>query len=139
MGRQESREEAFKFLYQMEFQDTDLKEQKELYVEENLLTGNDLDFFNLLVDGVFSIREDLDNLYSKFLKNWTPSRLPRIDQTILRLSTYEIIHMPDIPVSVSINEAVLLAKKYSSEESRAYINGILGQLSKRYPKQPVGP
>lgn len=128
MSRRESRESAFKLLYQMEFQKGDYEIQKEQFIRELNVKENELDYFNRIVEGVRSNREMLDSVYSKFLKNWNLDRIPKIDQTILRICTYEIMNVPDVPHNVSISEAVYLAKKYSTDEARAYINGILGKI-----------
>ena len=128
MSRRESRESAFKLLYQMEFQREEYDVQKELFIRELNVKDNELAYFNRIVEGVHDNRETLDSVYSKFLKNWNLDRIPKIDQTILRICTYEILNVPDVPHNVSISEAVYLAKKYSTDEARAYINGILGKL-----------
>ena len=75
--------------------------------------------------------EQLDQWISEALKGWKISRLSRVDLAILRLSAYEIMFSGEIPVSVSINEAVNLAKKYSQDAAPAFINGILGNVSQR--------
>ena len=86
-------------------------------------------FFEELTDGVFAHRDDLDEAYTKYLKDWKQNRLPKVDVVLLRIAVYEMLYMKDIPVNVSINEAVVLAKRYSSEESKGYINAILGKVS----------
>ena len=128
MSRREAREAAFAFLYQLGFRDEPVSEQKELFLEVHPLEDGDLPYFNKITDGVFSEAEALDSEYSKYLKDWKQSRLPKVDVILLRIAVYEMLHEPDIPVSVSINEAVVLAKKYSSEESKGYINAILGRI-----------
>ena len=128
MSRRESRESAFKLLYQMEFQRGEYEMQIERFIKELNVKDNELDYFNRIVEGVRGNREMLDSVYSKFLKNWNLDRIPKIDQTILRICTYEILNVPDVPYNVSISEAVYLAKKYSTDEARAYINGILGKI-----------
>jgi len=128
MSRRESREHSLKFLFQMEFHDDDYDVMKEHFLEEAKLKDNELDFFNNIVDGVSNLKKELDDVYSVYLKNWNLSRVARIDQTILRIATYEISYIPDVPFNVSVSEAVVLAKKYSTEESRAFINGVLKNL-----------
>ncbi len=128
MSRRESREHAFRLLYQMEIQKGDSEAQKEQFIRELNVKENELEYFNRLVDGVRAGRASLDAVYSRFLKKWNLDRIPKIDQTILRICTYEILHEPDVPHNVSISEAVYLAKKYSTDEARAYINGILGKI-----------
>jgi len=128
MSRRESREHGLKFLFQMEFHDDDYDLMKQHFLEDAKLKDNELDFFNNIVDGVSKLKKELDDIYSVYLKNWNLSRVARIDQTILRIATYEIAYIPDVPFNVSVSEAVVLAKKYSTEESRAFINGVLKNL-----------
>jgi N utilization substance protein B len=134
MSRKESRESAFKFLYQLEFQKDGVDEQRRIFVQEIELKENELEYFDFLIDGIIAKKKSLDDIYSKYLTNWNLDRIPKIDQTILRIATYEIVHVPDVPGNVSISEAVLLSKKYSTDEARAYINGILGKLFLDIPK-----
>jgi len=134
MSRKESRESAFKFLYQLEIQKDGIEEQRRIFVQEMDLKENELEYFDLLIDGIIAKKKSLDDIYSKYLTNWNLDRIPKIDQTILRIATYEIVHVPDVPGNVSISEAVLLSKKYSTDEARAYINGILGKLFLDIPK-----
>jgi N utilization substance protein B len=72
----------------------------------------------------------IDETISKLSTNWRLERMPRIDLTILRLSGYEILFRPDIPKTVSINEAVELAKKFGAEDSPSFVNGILDKIEK---------
>lgn len=129
MSRRESRESAFKLLYQMEIQRDNPEEQKKQFVLDYNVKENELEYFNLLVDGVSEKKNDLDNVYSLHLKKWNLDRIAKIDQTILRIATYEIMNIPMVPFNVSISEAVFLSKKYSTDEARSFINGILGNLS----------
>ena len=128
MGRREAREYAFQLLYQLEFQKDDPLLQIEEFVDLWGIQDADADYVRLLAAGVAGTKSELDNVYSGFLKRWTPDRLPRIDLTILRIAVYEILHVESVPTSVSVNEAVLLARKFSSEEARSYINAVLGKV-----------
>ena len=134
MSRREAREAAFAFLYQLNFRSEPVSEQKALYLEVHPLDEEDLPYFNEITDGVFEKKDELDAEYSKYLKDWKQSRLPKVDVMLLRIAVYEMLHVSDIPVSVSINEAVVLAKKYSSEESKSYINAILGKVGSTLEK-----
>ena len=134
MRRREAREAAFAFLYQLNFRQEPVSEQKALYLEVHPLDEEDLPYFNEITDGVFEKKDELDAEYSKYLKDWKQSRLPKVDVMLLRIAVYEMLHVSDIPVSVSINEAVVLAKKYSSEESKSYINAILGKVGSTLEK-----
>jgi N utilization substance protein B len=82
-----------------------------------------------LVLGVAEQREQLDQLIDRYSIDWTPDRMPVIDLTLLRMSTYELLAMPDIPTGVVISEAVDLAKLYSTEESGRFVNGVLASIA----------
>jgi N utilization substance protein B len=129
MSRRESREKAFMFLYQLEIQKGDETRQLADFLSEREVGENDQDYLLALVEGVSDHKTVLDERIAPLLKRWTIDRLPRIDLTILRLAVYEMAYRPDIPANVAISEAVLLAKKYSSEESKNYINAVLGKIS----------
>ncbi len=130
MIRREIREKAFMFLFQLELQKGDEDKQLAGFIEEYEIDQISSEYFNTLVQGVTSNLAELDNCFIPFLKGWTKERLPRVDLTIIRLAAYEVLHIDDVPDSVAISEAVLLAKKFSSEESRSYINAVLGRLSR---------
>lgn len=115
-------------LYSFEVQKDDTQRQRELFVAEHHVTGGELEFFDRLIDGVRAELEDLDQRIAPTLHKWDISRLPLIDLTILRIGTYEMCYLDDIPNAASINECVVLAKKYSNDESRAYINAVLGTI-----------
>ena len=82
---------------------------------------------NDLVEGVFEKTEEIDERISKYLRGWTIERLSKVDLAILRLGTYELMS-GKTPSAVIVNEAVELAKKYSTEKAGAFINGVLGSM-----------
>lgn len=129
MGRRASREIAMKLLYQLEIQKEDREDQIQTVLEENSLTQNDKKYIVDVINGVFTNLLYIDELIDKYSKGWKISRISKVDLSILRLSIFEIHFKEDIPLSVSVNEAVELGKKYSSDEAGAYINGILGKIS----------
>lgn len=81
-----------------------------------------------VVVGVWENRTDLDRLISGSSKNWRVERMSRVDINILRIAIYEVLYMKDVPPKVSIDEAVELGKRYGTEESGAFINGILDHI-----------
>jgi len=130
MSRKQSREFAMQLLYQMELRgDDDRSEQLNVAFEENERTYSKKDraYIEDVVFGVFSKLPELDGVVEENAKGWKLSRLAKIDLSILRLCIYEIKYRSDIPYIISINEAVELAKKYGSEESGSFINGILSK------------
>jgi len=128
MSRKKSREAAFQFLYQFEFRTDEPESQKAVFLESNPLQGKDLEYFDLVVAGVFSKRAELDLVFSPYLIGWKLDRIPKVDLILLRIACYEMLYIESIPKSVSISEAVILAKQYGTEESRSYINAILGKI-----------
>jgi len=128
MSRREAREHAFLLLYQMEIRKSALEEQREIFLSEFPLDEPDKVFFDRVVSGINSDSATLDAVIAPLLKGWKIERLPKVDIVILRIAAYEIMRCPDVPLNVSISEAVILAKKYSTEESKSYINALLGRL-----------
>ncbi len=131
MKRSLIREYAFMFLYQLEIHSENIPQQKEFFLADYKIPENQLDFFEERVEGTYQIKEKLDHTLEPFLVKWRIERLPKIDLTILRLALYEMENEPDIPNNVAISEAVRLAKKYSGEESRSYINAVLGNINRQ--------
>jgi N utilization substance protein B len=130
MSRRTSRETAMKILYQMEFHN-DIDEQGiNSLMEENIGSNSDKDYIDRICRNVTGQKTELDKIIEKHLKGWKISRISRVDLTILRIALFEILKCDDIPVSVSINEAVELAKKYSTPESASFINGVLSSIDK---------
>ena len=135
MSRREARVAAFELLYQLGFRNEPLEEQKKMYLEVHPLEEADVSYFDAIVDGVSKEQEELDPIYSKYLKDWKQSRLPKVDVVLLRIAVYEMLHIEEVPVNVSISEAVVLAKRYSSEESKGYINAVLGKVGAELEKK----
>jgi transcription antitermination protein NusB len=128
MSRRESRELVLQFLFQMEFHHDDASLHKQQFLENSHIKENETQYFYELVDGIVAKKNELDSLFSSYLKNWNLDRISRVDQTILRIATYEILYVPSVPFNVTVSEAVILARKFSTNESRAYINGVLGNM-----------
>lgn len=131
MSRTSAREHAFKILYQMQVAPEEIESTVNLYLEnfaEEAVTDSDRAFIVQEIVGTTSRSEELDEKIAGALKGWTLSRLSKVDLAILRLAVYEILHDDSIPVSVSINEAINLAKKYSQDAAPAFINGVLGSV-----------
>ena len=129
MGRRASREMAMKLLYQLEFQNDSIDEQKKLFFEENTISGKDQVYISDVVEGVSKNKDYISNLIEVHSKGWKISRISKVDLSIMRLSIYEICFRDDIPYSVSVNEAVELAKKFSNEDAGSFVNGILSKIS----------
>ncbi len=86
------------------------------------------EFVMSLVEGVAEKKGYIDDLIQESSRNWSLDRMPIVDRNILRMAIYEILFMEDIPLKVSINEAVELAKTYGTDESGRFVNGVLGNI-----------
>ena len=130
MSRIETREAVVFFIYQYEFRSENIEDQIKIYVENNQDLEEDIEYFRSTVTGIIDNREALDESITKYLKNWTLDRIPKLDKAILETAIYEISYNDDIPTGVAINEAVKLAKKYGTDDSYSYINGVLSSYEK---------
>ncbi len=92
--------------------------------------SEEVEFAQRLGFGVESRRDDIDKLIEQCSINWRLARMPVVDRNILRMATYELMECNDIPATVSINEAVELAKKYGGGDSRAFVNGIVDRMAR---------
>lgn len=90
------------------------------------LSGGNLEYIQKLIDCYTKHKEEIDQAIVSYLKGWNVSRLSKVDLSILRIAISEIEHFEDIPYKVSINEAVEMAKKYSTDKAPKFVNGVLG-------------
>lgn len=121
--RKTARENAFKLIFEKLIND----ESDELGYAAltEVLDENDKDFLDALVGGVEKEKDFLKSVVSRFLRGFNIDRIYKIDLAILYVACYEILFMPDVPEKVSVNEAVELAKTYSTDKSPSFINGVL--------------
>lgn len=82
-----------------------------------------------LIEGVFKYRQKIDAAISEKLEKWSFNRIGTVEKTVLRIAVYEILYIDDVPVKVSINEAVDIAKRFNEEQSGKFINGILSKFT----------
>ncbi len=130
MSRRTARKNAFKLIYAQDFrQDEDITDMIHYFFEEHQ-SINEIDkkFIESEVKNTIIHKDELDKYIEEYSTSWNIERLPKIDLAILRLALYEILKDTEIPPSVSVNEAVEIAKQYSGDESPAFINGILGKI-----------
>ncbi|WP_125131846.1 transcription antitermination factor NusB [Microbacterium sp. 10M-3C3] len=83
-----------------------------------------------IVDGVIDNREAIDEQITTFAKDWTLARMPAVDRALLRIGTWEILYNDEVPAAVAIDEAVELAKEFSTDDSGAFVHGVLGRISR---------
>jgi N utilization substance protein B len=86
------------------------------------------DFSNVLVEGVVRRLEEVDEMIRKASLNWRIDRMATVDRNILRLATFELMEVTDTPMKVVLNEAIELSKRYGSEDSSAFVNGVLDKI-----------
>lgn len=128
MGRRKSREQAFVFLFESTF---GLQSLGEIISNAELVRDEKTDdFTRILFEGTLKNQDLVDKYIEKNLNGWNKDRLSRTALSVLRLAIFEMLFVKEIPISVSINEAVELAKKYSTKQEASYINGVLGAVSK---------
>ena len=127
-SRRRSREMAVQVLYQMDVTQGDIAEALTTFCEHFEAPESIRDFAVELVNGAHQHRAEIDGLISRFSEHWRLERMPTVDRNILRLAAFELLYRPDIPSKVSINEAVDLGKKFGSEDSGSFVNGILDRI-----------
>ena len=128
--RRKSRELALQVLYSFEKNE---KQLEELYQDEMFSSTPEQhrEFAKVLIDGCLKHKKELDETIETILQNWKLGRLAVLDHLILRMALFEMKHVEDIPAVVSINEAIDLAKKFSTPDSGRFINGVLDRFRKQ--------
>ncbi len=133
MARNEAREAAMQLIFEQLFGvDGDTQSLAELidYTPDE----KDREYIDSMVSGVYEHAQELDEQIAGCLRGWTLDRLSRVDRAVLRLAVYEMCYT-DLPIAVAINEAVELTRKFSSEESCPFVNGVLGTISRKLAAQ----
>jgi transcription antitermination factor NusB len=128
--RTRARELALQFLYQVDLVKKSLDETDDFLREEE----RDVEtrrFAQRLIEGALENRDDIDKVIQDVAQNWNISRMAVVDRNVLRLATHELLHCQDIPPKVAINEAIEIGKRFSTQNSGAFINGILDRIMNR--------
>lgn len=131
MKRRELREHIFEILFRVEFMnEEDMKEQMELFFEDLAeARPEDVDYIK---NKYMAVREKLpmiDIMIDEKSTGWKTSRMGKVELTILRLAVYEMLFDEDVPVTVAINEAVEIAKKFGGDDTPAFVNGVLAKVT----------
>jgi transcription antitermination protein NusB len=134
--RRKARELAVQLLYQHDLAKVDPEESMRLFWEHFPVDTEAREFCTQLVLGTLDRLAVIDELLTEASENWSLHRMSVVDRNILRLATYELVDRPDIPPSVSLNEAIEIAKKYSSPDAAVFINGVLDRVKRMV--YPVG-
>lgn len=128
MSRREIREHIFRILFRIEFhQKEELPEQ--LLYENEEASKEDASYIQEKIQAVAEKTAEIDEMINASAKGWKTTRMGKVDLTLLRLAVYEIKFDEDIPTGVAINEAVELAKKYGTDESPSFVNGVLAKIA----------
>ena len=129
LSRREERQQALTFVFERLFRDDSAEEVFEDATEarDEEISG----YARKVVTGVEEHLTEIDTLIEENLKGWKKNRIAKMSLTILRIAAYEMCYVDNIPVSVSINEAVELAKCYATDKEAAFINGVLGSIAKQ--------
>jgi len=128
--RRQSRELALKMLFQNYLGKLNPEDVIVYFLSEQKASDEVMDYAREITRGVVREQKHIDKLIAAQAHNWEFDRIAGVDRAILRLAVYELLRCPEIPKSVVINEAVEMAKKYSTVDSGGFINGILDQMQK---------
>lgn len=135
--RRQSRELALQALFYLDMDKAFVPEKASENIEafcanhkDRITQGNE-SFFLTLINGVVMHQQKIDALLNTYSKNWKISRMPAVDRNIMRIAIFEFLEQPDIPQSVSINEAVEMGKRFGGKESGSFINGVLDRIKNK--------
>ena len=143
MTRREARRHAFALVFQLPFHSNvtveALAEAKKMYYEDldnaDRPKGKNAGYIDRVVWGVFERQAQLDGVIDNFLRDWDISRINKVDLALMRLSIYEMLCESDVPLGTAVNEAVEMAKEFGTDDSPAFINGVLGNVSRTISSQ----
>jgi len=139
-NRRKSRELAMQALFYMDMNPIDSEETNlERFCTNFTLSKKARPFFLKLVNGVLQTKSELDSIIEKFSDHWKIGRMACVDRNIIRIAVYELLYCIDIPSKVSINEAVDIGKKFGTEESGSFINGILDSIRMALEESEINP
>lgn len=131
MSRRKAREVALQVLFQLDFNVGDSQQALAAISREVKISLEGQEYARLLVQGVTDRRRDIDAIIARISREWKPERMPGVDRNLARIAIYEMKFSPEpLPPNVAINEAVELAKKFGTEDSPKFLNGILGTVAR---------
>ncbi|MFT8348289.1 transcription antitermination factor NusB [Clostridium saccharoperbutylacetonicum] len=130
MNRKLSREKAMELLFGITLSKDSIEEAMEGFTEnyEGNIKDIDLDYIKQALNGVETNKEEIDKVIEANLHNWKIERISKVNLSILRLATFELLHDETVPRNVAINEALEITRRYSDEKSVAFINGVLDKI-----------
>jgi len=130
--RRKGRECALQLLYQADFSPIDAAAANDLYWHIHIKEETVRTYAEFLYFGTLEHKAEIDKIIQKFSEHWRLERMAVVDRNILRLAVFEFLHETETPTTVVINEALEIARKFSTEESTQFINGILDAINKNY-------
>jgi N utilization substance protein B len=133
--RRNARELALKVMFQIDVGGLPPEEVLATTFEQVAVEPEEREYVSAVVQGALDHLSELDDIIGTLASGWRLERIANVDKNVLRIALYEIRHRDDIPPSVSVNEAVEIAKKYSTEDSGRFVNGILGTYLRQH--QPL--
>jgi len=137
--RRKSREFALQVLYQLDITKEDALRAFTQSREHFSPKEGNHEFAERIVLGVLEHHQEIDRLIKRYSENWRLERMTIIDRNILRMAIFELLYCEDIPPKVTLNEAVDLGKRYGSEESGSFVNGILDRIQNEAIRKPIQP
>ena len=137
--RRKAREMALQALYQSELTGDRILEMFSLLCENFEVNKKSIPYARSLIRGVSDHWDEINGLIERYASNWRIDRMSLVDRNILRLAIYEMFWQDDVPSSVVINEAIEVAKRFSTDDAGSFINGILDAINKSGVKEPCSP
>ncbi|MBI4690563.1 MAG: transcription antitermination factor NusB [Nitrospirae bacterium] len=139
MKRRKAREYVLQFLFQSDFRDNDHRSNlKQFWTDKNDADQDIKKFSSEIIEGTLSRLDEIDSTIKGAAEHWILERMAAVDRNILRFAVYELLYRNDIPPAVTINEAIEIAKKYSTAEAASFINGILDKIAGSTEKKQRG-
>lgn len=130
MGRRHlARELALKVLFELETNGGDPERALQYHAAESRADADTTDFARTLIRGVLEHQKDIDVRLAEASKNWDLDQMAKVERTLLRIATFEIMYLPSVPLKAAINESIELAKTFGGPDSGKFVNGILGRIA----------
>lgn len=130
--RRKARESTLQILFQLEFNDLQSEKTIQHYWQKRKASEEVKEYSQWLVNGILTHKEEIDSVIQSVSEHWRIARMAVVDRNILRMAVYELLFEEDIAPAIIINEAIEIAKKYSSEEAATFVNGILDAIRKKW-------
>ncbi|MDO8494434.1 MAG: transcription antitermination factor NusB [Deltaproteobacteria bacterium] len=129
-NRRKAREYALQLLYQIELSNVEKQEaEKDFWAGVEKPDAEAVAFARALVDGVLAQKQEIDEQIERLATNWRLDRMPFVDKNVLRMAVFELKNHPEIPLKVTLNEAIEIVKTFGAGESSAFINGVLDKIA----------